>query len=1296
VKPKEEQEHSSKTPIQEGGHYMTIPRGRNRIIGTIGLSTFFLALAFLMSFTSPHSTLAQGTLGGIRGAVTDQSGALVPDTVVTVTEDETRLTRSRKSNAEGEYEIPNLPIGTYSLSFTHDGFLTDTIPSILVQANRTATVNATLKVGQVSTTVTVEEKSPLMNAVDTTNGYVLEKSQIQSIPLPTGSFTGLAILSPGVNAELPSGSGANAGLGNQPIWANGQRDTSNSFLLNGVDSSNLFNGKSTSQVGSARVVNNTGVALVTSTGIGVIQTTASPYLAIGEALPTPAPETIQEVRVNTSMYDAQQGSTSGAHIDMSTASGTNKPHGSLYIHHGTNWLNAAPYFFNADPTVPEDQKVPSLHREVLGGTMGGALIKDKLFGYVAYQELHDGDGEIGISRLAVPFGLSDDNRTAAGLAQIANTNFGTSILPSQIDPVALAMFQFKLPNGQYMIPSDDGNVPTPTIPNNAYVPGTAVFKAHQLVSNMDWNRSASDILSLKYYYQDDPTLAPYAYSMVAGFNQSLAAGGQVISLSNIQTPRPNFSIIETVGYSRQNIFSSVGQPFSPSQLGPGINTFGSTRFPGMSIVDILGNSSPNNVNFVEDASLNIGQGSASQGAFTGVTQNRLMPSLNATWNRGRHTVSFGGSFSYTQLNTLDSRTGNGIIASADLSQFLQGILTSNDDFQSTAFLLGNANRYYRANQTGEYIQDKWQLRPNLSLTGGLRFDWDGGFKEKYGRLYNFDPSRYSYDEATDTITSTGFIIAGNNKQFPSQGVSNTTLTGRQWGIAPRLGIAWTPSKFHDKIVVRTGAGMYYDRGELFSYFSPGYAAGETTAGPFGVNQAPPFVNTQVCPLSPTLYQGFIPVCSSSLEDPWGPTEQPVPNGNPQEIINYLPNEAGIKGGDKLFSFATYDRANKLPYTMNYTLDIQWQPRRDLAIDVGFVGNSGRHEVMPIPFNQAGIASPSHPIHGQNYTYGYTVLNSSGVPLTLPDGTQMLATYESGNDDMRVPYIGYSAESESYKAIGISNYDALQTHVEKRLSHGLQVGFSYTFSHALDEQSALGLFYNGNNPLNPRSAYASSDFDRTHVMNFNYLYQLPTFIKGSGLAGKIANGWAIQGIAVIQSGQPYSVIDYTGAVGSIFYGTTDGIINPIVPLAPGCTAKSAVTGADGAGATPALKASCFTLPLLQPGDLGGAIPPGDTFETNFTSGQRNQFRQAWQKRADISLVKDLKITERVSLKYTLDAFNVTNTTSLDIPIDNVSQNQYYNDFPTEGQPLYNAPYGLGQVNKTIGGPRQIQMSLHLAF
>src|SRR6202167_6399065 len=360
----------------------------------IGFS-FLLVASLLCLLTFANSTQAQQTLGGITGAVTDASGAALPDTTVTLVGDQTTLTRIQKSDATGVYTFVNLPIGSYTLTFTHASFETQKIPSITVQANRTLTVNAALSVGAVSTTVTVEE-TPLINSVDTTNGYVLDKVQMEAVPLPTGSFTGLAILAPGINAELPSGTGVNAGLGNQPIWANGQRDTSNTFLLNGVDASNLFNGKSTSSVASARVVNNTGVSGAASSSAFEIQSTASPYLAIGQALPTPAPETIQELRVNTSMYDAQQGSTSGAHIDMSTASGTNDFHGSLYGHRGTNAWNAAPFFFNADPNIPEDQKNPELHRYTAGGTFGGPLKKDKLFGFVSYQHLHTSDQEIGL------------------------------------------------------------------------------------------------------------------------------------------------------------------------------------------------------------------------------------------------------------------------------------------------------------------------------------------------------------------------------------------------------------------------------------------------------------------------------------------------------------------------------------------------------------------------------------------------------------------------------------------------------------------------------------------------------------------------------------------------------------------------------------------------------------------------------------------------------------------------------------------------------------------------------------
>jgi hypothetical protein len=924
------------------------------------LGIFVLVLLFQFSINA----LAQQTLGGITGTVADKSGSVLPDTTVSIVGDQTKLTRTQKTNGNGAYDFVNLPIGTYTVTVAHDGFQTERLPSILVQANRTATLNVALKVGQVGTTIDVEA-APVMNAVDTTNGYVLEDAQIQAVPLPTGSFTGLAILSPGVNAELGGGTGANTGLGNQPIWANGQRDTSNTFLLNGVDASNLFNGKSTSQVASARIVNNTGVANAASTSAAPIQSTASVYLAIGQALPSPAPETVQELRVNTSMYDAQQGSTSGAHIDMSTATGTNTIHGEGFVHRGSDWLNAAPFFNKQDLNLPANDKVPQLHRYTAGGQLGGALIKDKLFGFVSYQHVHSSDQEIGLSRMLVPSELTDTNRTPQGLAQISNDIWGTSLTGNgDVNPVAVSLFQAKLPNGQYMIPSADGQIPTPAFPENAISPGTAYFLSDQAVANLDWNKSTKDTVSAKYYYQHDPSIAPYAYSSVAGFAQHLDAGSQVASLTNTQSIRPTLSVTEVLGILREKVYSTIAQPFTPQQLG--INTFGSTFFPGITIVDPLGlgNATANPGGIANLQFLTIGQGAASQGAFTGVFQNRIMPSANAIWIRGRHTLTFGGSYSYTQLNTRDRRTNQGIISSADFSQFIQGLVTTNDDFTTTKFLQGNANRYYRAGQAGAYIQDKFQLRSNLSLTAGLRFDWNGGLTEKDGRIFNFDPARYAYSDATDTITSNGFIIAGNNKLFPTKGVSNTTLTGRQWGLAPRVGVAWSPKRFNDKVVVRAGMGLYYDRGELYSYLSPGFAEGVINGGPFGVNQTPPYVNAQAC--TPSFYYlGYIPTCPSngySLSSPWGPSLGAAPSGNPADITQYLPNEAAIASGAQLFSFATYNRANKLPYTINQTLDIQWQPRNDLMFEVGYVGNLGRHGVIPIPFNQPGIASPTNVIH----------------------------------------------------------------------------------------------------------------------------------------------------------------------------------------------------------------------------------------------------------------------------------------------------------------------------------------------
>jgi len=351
-----------------------------RRLSAQSVTTFSCCMVFIVVLTftaSSQLALAQQTLGAINGTVTDSSGAVVAKVNIKARALATNLELTAASTSDGSFSISDLPIGNYEVTFSKEGFQTAQYPQIIVQGSRTSTVNAKLNPGKVSSTVTVEA-TPLLNQVDTTTGYVLDSSVIDNTPLGTGSFTQLAILSPGVNADLLNTAGTNAGFGNQSIWANGQRDSSNSFSFNGVNANNVFNGKSSSQLTSGRVAVNVGEGSNSQTG--EIQTSTSVYGAIGQALPTPPPETIQELRVNSAMYDATQGANSGAHIELTTKSGTNALHGGAWEYHQTTGWNADPWFIHKIglPTPP-------LHRNVFGGMIGGPIIKDKLFFFASYQ-----------------------------------------------------------------------------------------------------------------------------------------------------------------------------------------------------------------------------------------------------------------------------------------------------------------------------------------------------------------------------------------------------------------------------------------------------------------------------------------------------------------------------------------------------------------------------------------------------------------------------------------------------------------------------------------------------------------------------------------------------------------------------------------------------------------------------------------------------------------------------------------------------------------------------------------------
>jgi len=1215
---------------------------------TIALSLVALTAAFV------HAQ----QLGGITGSVTDATGAAVPSAAVTVKNTGTNLELKTTTQSNGTYQVLNLPVGDYSVTFAKDGFKTEAHTSILVQGDRVTTVNGKLEVGTVATSVEVTA-TPLLNAVDTTSGYVLDSQAINNTPLGTGSFTQLAILSPGLSADFMNTSGSNAGFGNQAIWANGQRDTSNSFSVNGVTADNLFNGKSTSQVESSRFTLNTGQS---SAAGGDTQTNTSAYDSVGQGLATPPVEAMQELRVNAAMYDASQGSKSGAHIDATTRSGTNELHGGVYEYLQNTIFNAAPFFRNASTAISEHDKVPALHYNRPGATIGGPIVKDKLFFFGAYQEIQDYDALNGTKTASVPLHLTDD-RSAQGLANMLQADFGTTVSPSQINPAALALFQAKV-GGNYLIPSAQiTNLAQATqLGYDVYLQGPASFVAHQAVVDLDYLINSKDRLAQKYIYQNNPSTAPFGGGSTLGFPKAVTAGTQTGALDNTVILGPTLTWEQRLGINRQYDYSATGQQVTATSLG--IDAFGSSQFPALSISSATCATTAPCSSFAKSLSI----GPSGNFANTGFYQNMASGSTSVNWLKGRHTVTAGFNMEYFQLNIVNNTDNTPTVSFPTMLALLTGNVNAN----GTNLFIGPTNRYFRVNQIGAYLQDNYRVTSDLTVNLGVRYDYDGPLTEKYGRLANFHPDAYQYDAATGIINATGLVVAGNNPTLGTSGVSDSTLNGRQSGFGPRAGIVWSPSKLKN-VVIRAGFGMFYDRGEYFSELSP--SAGAGVNGPFGVTVAAPFVQQIVGTAQGTLSQPFL-----------GATIPPVVT-NQTLFAGLVPNKAQVLTGAKTYTFSGYDPANVLPYTENWSFDVQWQPVNSVQVSLGYVGNHGQHEVLPIPFNQPGFATPSNPINGETTSYGFNV-----IPSVEPD-----KTYDGGNTDLRVPYLGFNNNSALYKAEGISNYNALQFGVRKRLSHGLQLTAAYTWSHTLDMQSGLGLFFNGNDPFNLHNSYGTSSYDRTHVAIVQYHYDLPKAAPDSALLGKFTNGWALNGVTVFQSGQPYGGIDYSGAVGGIYYANFVEILDPVMPLKPGITPQHAMLqGTTGVNANnPLLNANDFYVPQVPAGTPGIPCTSAgvcDTDETVFGATGRNTFRGPFQERFDLSAVKETRIAERVVVRFQVDALNIFNHPSFDVPNNSASQYSV-----TSGVPTVRAlSSSFGIIQHTLGGPRTLQFGVHLNF
>jgi hypothetical protein len=270
-------------------------------------------------------------------------------------------------------------------------------------------------------------------------------------------------------------------------------------------------------------------------------------------------------------------------------------------------------------------------------------------------------------------------------------------------------------------------------------------------------------------------------------------------------------------------------------------------------------------------------------------------------------------------------------------------------------------------------------------------------------------------------------------------------------------------------------------------------------------------------------------------------------------------------------------------------------------------------------------------------------------------------------------------------------------VRRRLSKGLQLVSSYTWSHSLDEQSGLGLFYNGNDPFNTKLSYGNSSYDRTHVFITSFLYELPKPVKSNAILAEVVNGWQWSGLATFQSGQPFNFYDFSGAVAGQYYSNTVAILDPIIGFQPGLTVKDVtLQGTTGVNpAKPYIDASKLYIPVVAANSA--SVPPCvnnvcDTVETGFSNSGRNVFRGPFQSRLDASIAKTFRVTERFNLRYSAEFYNITNHPSFDVP--NVSTSLYS---VSSGKVTVRAPSAsTGYISHTIGSPRFIQMSLRLMF
>jgi hypothetical protein len=1179
--------------------------------GGIGLA-FTFAIAPVLAQTGANT--------GLTGRVTDSTGAAMPGVTVTVTNVDTGSERVVTTSFTGDWEARFLSPGPYRVTFEMSGFKPLRREGVAVTTAEMVTVNAALEVGTMAEAIEVRADAGMVSSTSSTMIRTLDRKELEALPTSARNFTQLLVIEPGVSADISELlSNDNASISPS---VNGARTTNNSFVFNGIDVTNLL------------CCNNrvNGTAGTIDGGGGTLSRNIAP-----------APESLEEVKLQTSLYDAATGRNGGGNFQVVSKGGTNELRGSAYYFHQNDKLMANDFFFNRAGV-----ERPILRRHEGGVTVGGPIVKNKTFFFGSYQRTRSRTSFVdeASNTVLVPRALSDDrsdeaiNRFAAAIWSPA----AGAVNPAAINPISRGLLKAKYADGSYLIPSGSNGI-------NCLRRGTQIHESCEVVAvipatyendqftiNLDHQLTSANKASAKFFFSNQPSRDPFTTDRALTRHEREDTTYQrTFSLTDVHLFGSTVANEFRGGFFRNRNDNVPIAYFTNAEFG--IQNPFDAEIPDLSQFEIRGD---------RDVGGRLRFGTVADGTRIFDTQTTFTVGDTLSFVRGNHSFRVGGE---VRRHHMDGDLQEGRNRRHNFRSWFDfltvGYRNPGDrnrarQIGDTAITYGETLRRYRMTDWNWFIADDWKVSPKLTLNLGVRHEFFGFPSEANGLLAVYD---YPAALATGNLQD-GYIFASNFNASSVPGAaglnlrigdSKTLIPNDYNNVMPRVGFAWSPFS-NKRMVLRGGYGIFFER----------------TTGAFvnSLRQAPPF---------------FRELQLNDLGD-----YNVFPRDIPALPIPSM--RVGFDDGEPILVAST-DPDNEFealetqmvspdlvtPYIQQWNLNAQWEFSSNWLLEIGYVGSKGTHllqianQNQPLDIDEVGFlprAGVPGGGFGGNY---YDIVDDEFVNLKKPPpGCDVFD--DPGEcvipGELRGRLLGFD-EDEGANMVSSdanSSYHSLQLGLQKRFSKGYMFNVNYTFSRAVDTFSDEGLFQVEHDQTQPLLNRGLSDFHRKHRLILSWTWELP--LKGN----RFVEGWQVSGIGTLQSGRPFTVID------GDFSGFLFDSQNPRPNLAPGATHEDQTTDGPMSSRIDAyLNPAAFQSSGAQFGNLG-----------------RNTVIGPSQRRLDVSVSKMTRLMKGRSLEFRVEAYNVTNTPVFRNPVRNI------------------AAANFGQITRTRGGPRVIQLGLKLRF